>query len=337
MIGIPLALLSVVAKFLTGSIISGVTAIIVTQLAVMPMKPVRLRVGFDVLRQRWRPFFKTGFLLALRILLGWIACIVPGIVITVRYYLWAPVVLMEGLETKAARLRARALASRSWRTMILVMVIQFLVPIIASSIVGALIGFNTNDAIAREGAFQGFHSSRRVDSGICVAADLDRAGAALSEDETVRRRDSNRRDVAARKYRRREEAFGSSACAPGSRGDAAISHSNVTFSKLNLTKLRMRGRLKDIRAFSSVTFERAAGSSLSIVVCASCACYSWQVAHPVIRHLARITVAARLRSHALRQRLRQALKMNDPQRSICYCGVSMATPQIGVPRATARP
>jgi serine/threonine protein kinase len=144
-IGIPLALLSVVAKFLTGSIISGVTAIIVTQLAVMPMKPVRLRVGFDVLRQRWRPFFKTGFLLALRILLGWIACIVPGIVITVRYYLWAPVVLMEGLETKAARLRARALASRSWRTMILVMVIQFLVPIIASSIVGALIGFNTNE------------------------------------------------------------------------------------------------------------------------------------------------------------------------------------------------
>jgi len=143
-IGIPLALLSVVAKFLTGSIISGVTAIIVTQLAVMPMKPVKLRIAFGVLRQRWRPFFKTGFLLALRILLGWILCIVPGFVITVRYYLWAPVVLMEGLETKAARLRARSLASRSWRTMILVMVIQFLVPIIASSIVGALIGLNTS-------------------------------------------------------------------------------------------------------------------------------------------------------------------------------------------------
>ena len=144
LIGIPLALLSVVAKFYTGSIISGVTAIIVTQLAVMPMKPVRLRAAFHVLRQRWRPFIKTGFFLALRILLGWIACIVPGFVITVRYYLWAPVVLMEGLETKAARLRARSLASRSWRTMILVMVIQFMVPIIASSIVGALIGLNTS-------------------------------------------------------------------------------------------------------------------------------------------------------------------------------------------------
>jgi serine/threonine protein kinase len=144
-IGIPIGLLSIVAKFLTASIISGVTAIIVTQLAVMPMKPVKLRAAFDVLRRRWRPFFKTGFFLALRIFLGWILCIVPGIVMTVRYYLWAPVVLMEGLETKAARLRARALASRSWRTVILVVLIQFMVPILISSILGALIGFKASE------------------------------------------------------------------------------------------------------------------------------------------------------------------------------------------------
>jgi hypothetical protein len=144
-IGIPIALLSIVAKFLTGSIIAGVAAIIVTQLAVMPMKPVKLRAAFDVLRQRWRPFFKTGFRLALRILLGWILFVVPGIVMTARYYLWAPVVLMEGLETKAARTRARTLAARSWRTIILVILIQFMVPILVSSIVGALIGFNTSE------------------------------------------------------------------------------------------------------------------------------------------------------------------------------------------------
>jgi len=143
-VGIPIALFSVVAKFLTGSIISGVTAIIVTQLAVMPMKPVRLRSAFDVLRKRWRPFIKTGAFLALRILLGWILCVIPGIVMTIRYYLWAPVVLMEGLETKAARLRARALASRSWRTVILVVVIQIMVPILISSIVGGLIGLKTS-------------------------------------------------------------------------------------------------------------------------------------------------------------------------------------------------
>jgi len=153
-IAIPLGLLALVARFLSGSIISGVTAIIVTQLAVMPMKPVRLRAAFDVLRRRWRPFFKTGILLALRILLGWILCLVPGIVMTVRYYLWAPVVLMEGLETKAARVRARALASRSWRTIILVILIQFMVPILLSTIVGAVIGFNASEEMQHKVRFK---------------------------------------------------------------------------------------------------------------------------------------------------------------------------------------
>lgn len=144
-IGIPIGLFQLVAKFLSASVISGVTAIIVTQIAVMPMKPVRLRAAFDVLKQRWKPFFKTGILLALRIMLGWILCVIPGIVMTIRYYLWAPVVLMEGLAGKAARLRARSLASRSWRTIILAILIQFLVPILVSSIVGALIGLNTTE------------------------------------------------------------------------------------------------------------------------------------------------------------------------------------------------
>lgn len=161
-IAIPIALLSLVSKFLTGSIISGVTAIIVTQLAVMPMKPVRLRAAFDVLRERWRPFFKTGILLALRILLGWILCVVPGIVMAVRYYLWAPVVLMEGLETRVARLRARALASRSWRTVILVILIQFLVPIAVSSIVGGLIGFKTSEQMQSKVRFKIFTQSAEL-------------------------------------------------------------------------------------------------------------------------------------------------------------------------------
>jgi len=155
-IGIPLALLSLVAKFLTGSIISGVTAIIVTQLAVMPMKPVKLRIAFDLLRRRWREFFKTGVLLALRIMLGWVLCVVPGIVMSVRYYLWAPVVLMEGLQTRAARMRARALASRSWRTIILVILIQFMVPILISSIIGAIVGFRASEQTQTKVRFKVF-------------------------------------------------------------------------------------------------------------------------------------------------------------------------------------
>jgi serine/threonine protein kinase len=141
-LGIPLALLQVVSSFISGSIISGVTAVIVTQLAVAPMKPVELRAAFAIMRRRWKPFLKTALNVIIRMAIGYILLVIPGIVVQVRYLLWGPVVLMEGLEGKAALKRARALASRSWRTIILAMLIQFCVPAIVGAAIGALIGFN---------------------------------------------------------------------------------------------------------------------------------------------------------------------------------------------------
>jgi hypothetical protein len=76
-------------------------------------------------------------------MLGFILFVVPGIVMSIRYLLWAPVVLMEGLEKKAARKRARELASRSWRTIILACLIQFLVPMLVASLFGMLTGATT--------------------------------------------------------------------------------------------------------------------------------------------------------------------------------------------------
>lgn len=139
-VAVPIGLLHIVASIVTPTLISCVTAIIVTQLAVAPLKPVELRPAFAVLRRRWRPFVGTGIRYMLRICLGFILFIIPGLVMIVRYSLWGPVVLMEGLEKKAALKRARALASRSWRTIILAMLFQFLVPAIVGAIVGALIG-----------------------------------------------------------------------------------------------------------------------------------------------------------------------------------------------------
>jgi hypothetical protein len=64
--------------------------------------------------------------------------VIPGIVLTIRYALYAPVVLMEGLEKKAARKRARELASRSWRTIIIVSLLQFLIPMVVSFFIGRI-------------------------------------------------------------------------------------------------------------------------------------------------------------------------------------------------------
>jgi hypothetical protein len=132
-----------VSGFVSGSIIAGVTAIIVTQLAVAPMKPVELHAALKVMRRRWKPFLKTGLNVIGRMAIGFVLLIVPMIVVQVRYLLWGPVVLMEGLEGKAALKRARALGSRSWRTIILAMLIQFLVPAIVGGIIGGLLGLNT--------------------------------------------------------------------------------------------------------------------------------------------------------------------------------------------------
>lgn len=142
-LAIPIGLLQIVASFVTAWIVSGVIAIIVTQLAVAPHKPVELHAAFRVLRARWRPFVNTGIRITLRIILGFILFVIPGIVMTLRYSLWAPVVLMEGLEKKAALKRARTLASRSWGTIILAMLVQFLVPAFVGAIFGAVIGGTT--------------------------------------------------------------------------------------------------------------------------------------------------------------------------------------------------
>jgi serine/threonine protein kinase len=135
-----LSLLKFVATTISAAVISGVTAIIITQLTAAPLRPVKLREAFVLLRKRWRPFLRTMIRVTLLILLGLILLIVPGMVLWMRYSLYAPVVLIEGLQGKAAMRRARELASRSWKTVIVVAILQFLIPAIVSSIVGYMAG-----------------------------------------------------------------------------------------------------------------------------------------------------------------------------------------------------
>jgi serine/threonine protein kinase len=135
-----LSLMKFVATTVAVGVISGVTAIIITQLSAAPLRPVKLREAFNVLRARWRPFLKTLIRVTLRIFIGFILLVIPGMVMWMRYSLYAPVVLMEGLEGKAAMKRARSLASRSWKTIILVAIIQFTIQMTVSAVVGAVAG-----------------------------------------------------------------------------------------------------------------------------------------------------------------------------------------------------
>lgn len=129
-------LLHVAAYFVAAAAISGMTAVIVTQLAAAPLRPVELRTAFAVLKRRWRPFLNTAIRVTLRIVIGFILFVIPGVIMTIRYALYAPVVLIEGLEKKAALRRARELASRSWRTVIIVSLLQFIIPLTFSALIG---------------------------------------------------------------------------------------------------------------------------------------------------------------------------------------------------------
>ena len=131
-------LLQVIGYFLAAAAISGITAVIVTQLSAAPLRPVELRTAFAVLKRRWRAFLNTSIRVTLRIIIGYVLLVIPGIVMTVRYSLYAPVVLLEGLEKKAAMRRARELAARSWRTVIIVSLLQFLIPMAVSALIGRL-------------------------------------------------------------------------------------------------------------------------------------------------------------------------------------------------------
>jgi hypothetical protein len=131
-------LAEVVAYFLAASAISGMTAIIVTQLSVAPLRPVELHSAAKVLKRRWKPFLKTAIGVTIRIVIGFILLVIPGLVMSVRYALYAPVVLIEGLETKMARRRARELASRSWKTVIIVSILQFVIPTVFRVLVGQI-------------------------------------------------------------------------------------------------------------------------------------------------------------------------------------------------------
>jgi serine/threonine protein kinase len=135
-------LISVVINFLANSAIAGMTVLIVMQLILAPLRPVQLRPAFAVLKRRWRAFLSTSIRVGLRILIGFILLIIPGIVMMVRYTLYAPIVLLEGIKKKAALKRARELVSRSRRTVVIVVLLQLLIPIIVSTLAASFVGFN---------------------------------------------------------------------------------------------------------------------------------------------------------------------------------------------------
>lgn len=135
-LAILLALLAFIANYLAAAVITGVTVVVVIQLMLAPLKPIDIRAAFGILKRRWKPFLRTSIRVTLMIFLGFFMLILGAVWMMARYALYAPVVLVEGLEKSAAIKRTKELVRRSRRTVFFVILVQLLIPMMLGWIVG---------------------------------------------------------------------------------------------------------------------------------------------------------------------------------------------------------
>lgn len=111
-------------------VISGATVPIVIQSNIAPLRPLSIRSAFAALARRWKVFLGTSLIVTTAVMLGSILLIVPGILASICFGLYAPVVVMERKGVFASLKRAFNLMKRSWTTVLIITVIQFALPIV---------------------------------------------------------------------------------------------------------------------------------------------------------------------------------------------------------------
>jgi serine/threonine protein kinase len=120
----------IAANLLAYSVVSAMTVPIVVQSMVAPLRPVTVGVAFATLKRRWRAFFATSVVVLAMILVGTVVFVLPGILAAIGYALYAPVAVMEQSPVRATLKRARSLMKRSWSTVLIITLLQFLLPVL---------------------------------------------------------------------------------------------------------------------------------------------------------------------------------------------------------------
>jgi len=124
-----LSLLAFIASQLAAAAISAMTVLIVIQLSLAPLRPVQLGAALAVLKKRWRPLLRSGIRIFLMFMIGLILFVIPGFLVIIRYALYGPVVIVEGLEKRAALIRAKELYWRAKSTVILIVLTQMAIAV----------------------------------------------------------------------------------------------------------------------------------------------------------------------------------------------------------------
>lgn len=120
----------VIANLLAYSLTSALTAPLVIQLMIAPLRPLRIRTAFATLRRRWRAFSAISIAVMALILVGAALFVLPGVVAAVCFVLCAPVAVMEKSGVRATLRRATRLMRRSWNTVLFITILQFMLPVL---------------------------------------------------------------------------------------------------------------------------------------------------------------------------------------------------------------
>jgi serine/threonine protein kinase len=139
-IGGILSLVMSIAQLIATSVITGVIIWFVVQLAVAPLRPLKLRHALRTLKGRIKRLTKTSLRIIIVSILGLILGIIPGVIYFINASLASPVVVMENLKGRAAVRRSKALVKRARRTVIAIALINILLPFLLSGLFAAAFG-----------------------------------------------------------------------------------------------------------------------------------------------------------------------------------------------------
>ena len=141
-----------------GSTLIGVTTWIVAQTLAAPLRPIAWRPALVVVQKKWRVFAGTVTVTTLLSFLGYALCLVPGIILSVRFHLVAPIVMMENLSGRAALKRSTQLVKRSLGTVVAAVFLQFFVPMIVAVCIGFFVSalLKSNEIFVSKSGPSGF-------------------------------------------------------------------------------------------------------------------------------------------------------------------------------------
>lgn len=110
--------------------ISAVTAPLVIQKIIVPLRPASLRAGLAALRGRWPVTIGVSITVVIAIIIGMAAFAPAGAVIAVLLSLAAPVAVMERRGVFRTLFRSISLVRRSWLTALVITILAFGLPVL---------------------------------------------------------------------------------------------------------------------------------------------------------------------------------------------------------------